>query len=50
MDYSHYKYILVEREGKILRLTLNRPELLNAKCPERNPVLATFWVYVTRDL
>lgn len=30
MDYSKYKYILVEQVGKILRLTLNRPDSLNA--------------------
>jgi len=30
MDYSKYKYIQVEQVGRILRLTLNRPESLNA--------------------
>ena len=34
MDYSNYKYICVEREGTILRLTLNRPDRLNAVTPE----------------
>ncbi len=30
MDYDGYEAILVERQGRVLRLTLNRPEALNA--------------------
>ncbi len=33
MDYTKYQYIKVERKGKILSLTLNRPDSLNAVTP-----------------
>jgi len=49
MDYSNYKYILVEREGKILRLTLNRPERLNAIIPEMHTEIANIFADVKRD-
>ncbi len=34
MDYSRYKYIQVERKDRILCLTLNRPDRLNAIIPD----------------
>lgn len=49
MDYSNYKYILVERVGKILRLTLNRPERLNAVTPEMHTELANIFRDVRYD-
>jgi len=49
MDYSGYKNILVEREGNILRLTLNRPERLNAVTPELHAELATIFADVRKD-
>jgi enoyl-CoA hydratase len=30
MDFSHYKFFLVERNGKVLTITLNNPDKLNA--------------------
>ena len=30
MEYDGYEAILVERQGRVLRLTMNRPETLNA--------------------
>jgi enoyl-CoA hydratase len=49
MDYSHYKDILVEREGRILRVTLNRPNSLNAITPAMHAELATIFADIRRD-
>ena len=49
MDYSKYKNILVEREGNILRVTLNRPDSLNAVTPEMHAELATIFADVRKD-
>ena len=34
MDYSGYKSLKVEKNGKIATVTLNRPEQLNAIFPD----------------
>ena len=49
MDYSHYKNIAVERKGRILRLTLNRPDSLNAITPAMHAELATIFADVRKD-
>jgi enoyl-CoA hydratase len=49
MDYSHYKDIAVERDGRVLRLTLNRPDSLNAITPAMHAELATIFADVRRD-
>jgi len=49
MDYSGYKYILVKREGKILRLTLNRPERLNAIIPEMHTEITNVFADIRHD-
>ena len=30
MDYSRYKTLLTERRGRVLTITMNRPQALNA--------------------
>lgn len=49
MDYGKYKYIKVERKGKILWLTLNRPDRLNAVTPEMHTELAAIFADVRND-
>ena len=49
MDYSRYEYIKVEREGRILRLTLNRPDRLNAVIPPMHSELVEIFVDVRKD-
>jgi len=49
MDYSHYKCIAVERKGRILSLTLNRPDSLNAVTPAMHTELATIFADVRKD-
>lgn len=49
MDYSGYKYILLKREGKILRLTLNRPERLNAIIPEMHTEITNVFADIRHD-
>jgi enoyl-CoA hydratase len=49
MDYSKYKNILVERDGNILRVTLNRPERLNAVTPEMHAELSTIFADIRKD-
>jgi enoyl-CoA hydratase len=49
MDYSRYETIIVEREGRILRLTLNRPDRLNAVTPKMHAELATIFADVKKD-
>lgn len=49
MDYSLYKFIKIERKGKILLLTLNRPERLNAVTPAMHSELATIFADVKKD-
>jgi len=49
MDYSKYKDIAVERHGRVLRLTLNRPDSLNAITPAMHAELATIFADVRKD-
>lgn len=49
MDYSHYKCIAVERKGRILSLTLNRPDSLNAVTQAMHTELATIFADVRKD-
>ena len=49
MDYSKYKCIKVERKGRILCLTLNRPDRLNAVTPEMHTELATIFADIRKD-
>ena len=49
MDYGHYKTILASRQGKILTLTLNRPEALNAVNQKMHDELASIFYDVQQD-
>ena len=49
MDYTNYKYILVERVGRILRLTLNRPDRLNAVIPEMHTEITNIFRDIRDD-
>jgi len=49
MDYSNYKCIKFEREGRILRVTLNRPEKLNAVDEQLHHELAQVFYDVSVD-
>lgn len=49
MDYSRYKSILVERRGKVLTLTMNRPEALNAVNQQLHDELANIFYDVQHD-
>jgi enoyl-CoA hydratase len=49
MDYSHYRRIAVARQGRLLRLTLNRPEVLNAVDEPMQKELAQIFYDVNLD-
>ena len=49
MDYSHYERINMDRRGRILTLTLNRPESLNAVDQRMHDELATIFYDVQLD-
>lgn len=49
MDYAGYHNILVERRGRILTLTLNRPDELNAVNKGLHDELATIFYDVQQD-
>lgn len=49
MDYSSYTCILVERVDNILRLTLNRPNRLNAITPVMHTELTNLFADIRRD-
>lgn len=50
IDYSRYQSLLVDRpEQGILKITLNRPEHLNAIAPDTHTELANIWTDVARD-
>ena len=48
-DYSRYKWIKIEKDNKLITLTLNRPDSLNAIIPEMHHELETIWVDVSED-
>lgn len=49
MNYNHYKNIAVERKGRILSVTLNRPDRLNAITPAMHAELATIFADIRKD-
>lgn len=49
MDYSQYRRIKVERQGRLLTLTLNRPEVLNAVDGQMQLELAQIFYDVNLD-
>lgn len=49
MDYSHYQHIAASRDGRILTLTLNRPEALNAINDALHEELGQIFIDVARD-
>ncbi len=49
VDYSKYKAILTEREDKVLTLTLNRPETLNAVSPDMHTELSRIFADIQLD-
>lgn len=48
-DFGHYKTIAFERQGRVLRVTLNRPETLNAVDDELHRELSTVFDLINRD-
>ncbi len=49
MDYSSYETMVVERKGRILRLTLNRPDSLNSVNAKMHTELSTIFSDIRRD-
>ncbi|MFC2041275.1 enoyl-CoA hydratase/isomerase family protein [Chloroflexota bacterium] len=49
MDYSRYKFVKVEKDGRVAILTLNRPESLNAINWQLHSELEDIFADVTRD-
>ncbi len=49
MDYSSYEHLLIERQDKVLRVTLNRPEVLNAVNARLHYELSHIWDDVMYD-
>lgn len=49
MNYSAYQHISIHREGRILTLTLNRPEALNAINDALHEELGQVFIDVARD-
>lgn len=49
MDYSHYHCIKTERTGKVLTVSLNRPEALNAVNGELHRELSTIFADIAGD-
>ena len=49
LDYSRYRNIKAERHGKVLKLSLNRPESLNAVNRELHGELAEIFSEVNHD-
>src|SRR5262245_7033925 len=49
VDYSKYRHIKADRQGKVLKLSFNRPENLNAVNSELHAELAGIFGEVGRD-
>lgn len=49
MDYSHYRYIKTERVGKVLVVTWNRPEALNAVNGDLHREMSTIFADIAGD-
>lgn len=50
MEYNDYKALQIERDGHVLRVTLNRPDTLNAYDAEMEQDFARFLAAVPRDV
>lgn len=48
-DYAHLESILVQRRGRLLTVTLDRPESLNALTPQAHADLERLWFDVATD-
>lgn len=49
LDESKYEELKLEREGRLLTITLNRPESLNAVIPPMHRELASIWHDIADD-
>ncbi len=49
MNYPTYETLLIKREGHILHLSMNRPEVMNAANAQMEIELASFFTDVNRD-
>ena len=49
MDYSHYRWIRVEKNNQVAIVTLNRPEHRNAAHPEMRAELDRIWPELSED-
>lgn len=49
MNYDHYECMAFERDGKVLTVTLNRPEVLNAVNARLHTELSTVFYDLQRD-
>lgn len=49
MNYDRYQHILVEKEDRILRLTLNRPDRMNAVTPAFHTELTDIFADIRKD-
>jgi enoyl-CoA hydratase len=49
VDYDSYRHLLIERRGRVLRVALNRPEVLNAVNARLHYELAHIWDDVMYD-
>jgi enoyl-CoA hydratase len=49
MDYASYEHMLIERRDRVLRVTLNRPDVLNAVNARLHYELAHIWDDVMYD-
>lgn len=49
IDYSSYKYIRVKKEDRIIVISMNRPEVLNAVNAAMHVELEDIWVDINKD-
>ena len=49
MDYSRYRYLAIERQGKVLTVALNRPESLNAINADLHTELSWIFADIAQD-
>jgi enoyl-CoA hydratase len=49
VDYSHYRRLKIEKEGRLARVTLNRPERLNALDRQFHVELSEIFTDLTED-
>jgi enoyl-CoA hydratase len=48
-DYSQYGGLLVEKQDKVMTITLNAPESMNAFSPEKHYSISRIWEDVQDD-